>query len=416
MEKYLSRIAEKKFLRMNENFPVILVTGARQVGKTTMLEHLAETQDASLRGQNRTYVTLDDLNIRDMAMNDPVRFFQNFKTPIIIDEIQYAPNLFSQIKIMCDKSKKPGEFWLTGSQSYSLMKGISESLAGRVGIIEMSSFTMDEFTGDLKEPLNSFNIDYLKSRFAACTKYSNNELFEFIYRGGMPKTFGFSEEMRKDYFNAYIHSYLMRDVMELGKISDTVRFNRFLAACAAMISGQLNMATLANAADISQPTAKEWLYVLQGLGIVYVLQAYFNNNIKRLVKSPKLYFYDTGLAAYLSLWPSSETLKVGNMNGAYFKNFAVNQLIKKFSYMSQPPNVFYYRDVDQKEIDLVLETHEGLIPLEIKMTSNPHAGDTAKFEVLGKFKKTVLPGAILCTIDKPLLIDKSNVFLPVCLL
>ena len=409
MDKYLSRIAEKKFFRMNESFPVVLVTGARQVGKTTMLEYLA-------KGQNRTYVTLDDLNIRNMAINDPVSFFQNHKTPVIIDEIQYAPNLFSQIKIMCDKNKTPGEFWLTGSQSYNLMKGVSESLAGRVGIMEMSSFTMDEFTGDIKEPLNNFNIDCLKSRFKNCVKYSNEELFEFIYRGGMPKTFGFSEEMRKDYFNAYIHSYLMRDIMELGKISDLIRFNRFLIACAAMISGQLNIATLANAADISQPTAKEWLNVLQGLGIVYLLRAYFNNEIKRLVKSPKLYFYDTGLAAYLSLWPSSETLKVGNMNGAYFENFVVNQIVKKFSYTSQPPNVFYYRDVDQKEIDLILETHEGLTPLEIKMTSNPHTGDIAKFAVLNKFKKNVLPGAIFCMIDKPLLIEGDNVFLPVCLL
>ena len=409
MEKYLSRIAEKKFLRMNENFPVVLVTGARQVGKTTMLEHLA-------KGQNRTYVTLDDLNIRDMAINDQVRFFQNYKTPIVIDEIQYAPNLFSQIKIMCDKNRIPGEFWLTGSQSYNLMKGVSESLAGRVGIIEMSSFTMDEFIGDLKEPLNNLNIDYLNLKFETCIKYSNDELFEFIYRGGMPKTFGFSEEARKDYLNSYIHSYLMRDVMELGKISDIVKFNRFLAACAAMISGQLNIATLANATDISQPTAKEWLHILQGLGIVYIVQAYFNNKIKRLVKSPKLYFYDTGLAAYLSLWPSSETLKVGNMSGAYFENFVVNQIVKKFSYMSQSPNVFYYRDIDQKEIDLILETHDGLTPLEIKMTSNPHISDIAKFEVLNKLKRTVLPGAILCTIDKPLSVSGDNVFLPVCLL
>ena len=409
MKEYLSRIAEEKFLRMNENFPVVLVTGARQVGKTTMLEHLA-------KGQNRTYVTLDDLNVRDMAINDPVYFFQNYKPPIIIDEIQYAPNLFSQIKIMCDKSKTNGEFWLTGSQSYNLMKGISESLAGRVGIIEMSSFTMDEFTGSLKEPLSNFNIDYLNARFETCVKYSNEELFEFIYSGGMPKTFGFSEEARKDYFNAYIHSYLMRDVMELGKISDTIRFNRFMTACAAMISGQLNIATLANAADISQPTAKEWLNVLQGLGIVYLLQSYFNNEIKRLVKSPKLYFYDTGLAAYLSLWPSSETLRVGNMGGAYFENFVVSQIVKKFSFMPQPPNIFYYRDVDQKEIDLILENHDGLMPLEIKMTSKPNSGDMTKFKVLSKFKKNILAGAIFCMIDKPLLIAGDNLFLPICLL
>ena len=406
MQKYLSRIAEKKFLRMNESFPIVLVTGARQIGKTTMLEHLA-------KGQQRTCVTLDDLNARDLALNDAARFFQNYKTPIIIDEIQYAPSLFSQIKLMCDRNKRAGEFWLTGSQSYNLIKNVSESLAGRVGIVEMSSFTMDEYFDAINESLHVFEIDDIKTRFEKCRKYSIDELFEFIYRGGMPKAFGFSEEAHKDYLNTYIRTYLMRDVMELGKISDTVKFNRFLIACAAMISSQLNVATLANAADISQPTAKEWLNVLQGLGIVYLLQPYFNNEIKRLVKSPKLYFYDTGLAAYLSLWPSSQTLKVGNMSGAYFENFCMNQIIKK---LPNQVNIFYYRDTDQKEVDIVLESHAGLTPIEIKQTSNPHEGDTAKFKVLDKLKRKILPGAIICTIDKPLLVEGDNVFLPVVVL
>jgi len=409
MQQYLTRIAEKKFTRMNEYFPVVLVTGARQTGKTTMLEHLAE-------GQNRTYVTLDDLNSRDMALNDPIRFFKNYKTPVIIDEIQYAPLLFSQIKLMCDKSKQPGEFWLTGSQSFDLMKGVSESLVGRVGIVEMSSFTIDEYFGSINEPIYEFQIDDLKERFGKCKKYSQDELFEFIYRGGMPKAFGFDAESHKEYLNAYIRTYLMRDVMELGKISDTVRFYRFLTACAAMISNQLNIATLANTADISHPTAKEWLNVLQGLGIIYLVQPYFNNEIKRLVKSPKLYFYDTGLAAHLSLWPSSQTLKVSSMCGAYFENFCINQITKKFVNSSNQANIFYYRDTDQKEIDIVLETHAGLTPIEIKLSSNPHIGDVAKFEVLSKFKKKILEGAIICTIDKPLLIAGNNVLLPVDLL
>ena len=408
-DQYLNRLAERKFLRMNENFPVVLVTGARQVGKTTMLEYLA-------KGQNRTYVTLDDLNARDMAQNDPTRFFQNYRPPVIIDEVQYAPNLFSQIKLLCDRSKTPGEFWLTGSQSYGLMKGVSESLAGRVGIIEMSSFTADEFFGEFKEPLNNFKIEDLNARFQNCRLYLPDEMFEFIYRGGMPETVGLDEEARKDYFNAYIHSYLMRDVTALGKISDIVRFHRFLTACAAMISAQLNIATLAVAAGVSQPTAKEWLNLLKSMGIVYLIQPYYNNEIKRLVKSPKLYFYDTGLAAYLSLWPSSETLRVGNMSGAYFENFALNQIVKKLAFVPQAPNVFYYRDIDQREIDVVLEYYNGLMPLEIKLTSNPHVGDTAKFEVLKKFGKPILPGALICTIDKPLLTGGDNVLLPVCLL
>ena len=408
--KYLTRIAEKKFLRMSENFPVVLVTGARQIGKTTMLEHLS-------KGQERTYVTLDDLNARDMAINDPVRFFQNYKTPIIIDEIQYAPNLFSQIKLMCDKSKQAGEFWLTGSQSYNLIKKVSESLAGRVGILEMSSFTFDERHGTIAEPLLEFNIDDIKKKFSYNQNFSMNELFKFIYQGGMPKIFQFKdEESHKDYFNTYVRTCLMRDVMELGKIQDTLKFNRFLTACAAMISNQLNIATLAGAADISHPTAKEWLNVLQGLGIVYLVQPYHNNNIKRLVKNPKLYFFDTGLAAHLSLWPSSQTLQVGSASGAYFENFCMNQLTKKLAYSANQINIFYYRDADQKEIDVVLESHAGLVPIEFKLSSNPHQGDIAKFEALRKFGKTVLPGAIVCTIDKPLLVAGENILVPVGLI
>jgi len=409
MIDYLPRIAEKKFLQMAKNFPVVLVTGARQVGKTTMLEHLA-------MGQNRSCVTLDDLNVRDLALNDPVRFYQNYKTPLIIDEIQYAPSLFSQIKMMCDRNKQAGEFWLTGSQSYNLMRKASESLAGRAGILEMSSFTMDEYLGTVNEPLEMFEIDNIRKRFEESSKYDIDRLFEFIYRGGMPRIFQFDDEGHKDYLNSYVHTYLMRDVVELGKISDTVKFYRFLTACAAMISNQLNMAALAGVAGISQPTAKEWLNVLEGLGIVYLLQPYFNNKIKRLVKSPKLYFQDTGLAAWLSLWPSGQTLRVGNMNGAYFENFCINQIKKKFAYNSAQINIYYYRDTDQKEIDLVLESHRGLTPIEIKLSSNPHAGDTAKFDVLKKFGKPVLPGAIICTIDKPLLIKGDNLLVPVWLL
>jgi hypothetical protein len=409
MQKYLTRIAEKKFLRLNEVFPAVLVTGARQVGKTTMLEHLSS-------GQNRTYVTLDDLNVRDMAQNDSVRFFQNYTPPIMIDEIQYAPNLFPQIKLMADRNKKPGEFWLTGSQSYALMKRASETLAGRIGIVEINAFTIDERYGEINEPIVSFEIGDLKSRYDGCKKYSHDELFDFIYRGGMPKTFGLSAEAHKDYLSSYINTYVMRDVMELGKITDTIRFNRFITACAAMVSGQLNMATLANAADISHPTAKEWLALLQGLGIVYLMQPYYNNEIKRLVKNPKLYFNDTGLAAHLTLWPSAETLRIGNMNGAYFENFCVNQFTKKYAHLGTPPNIFYYRDIDQKEIDVVLESHAGLTPIEIKLTSNPHTSDVAKFRELEKFKKNVLPGALLCTIDKPLLTSGDNVLLPVDLI
>jgi predicted AAA+ superfamily ATPase len=280
----------------------------------------------------------------------------------------------------------------------------------------MSGFTIDEYLCKINEPLYIFDIEDIKKRFKYSKKFGTDELFEFIYRGGLPKTFGFSDEAHKDYLNSYVQTYLMRDVMELGKISDIVKFNRFITACASMISNQLNVATLSMIAGISQPTAKEWLSVLQGLGIIYLLQPYFSNEIKRLVKSPKLYFYDTGLAAYLSLWPSSKTLQFGNMSGAYFENFCMNQITKKLAVSSFQINLFYYRDTGQKEIDLVLESHAGLTPVEIKLSSNPHHGDVTKFEVLKKFNKNILPGAILCTIDKPMLISADNVLVPAALL
>ncbi|MCL1981905.1 MAG: AAA family ATPase, partial [Clostridiales bacterium] len=293
--EYISRSLERKFTRMSELFKAVLVTGARQVGKTTMLKHLAE-------GQNRTYVTLDNLMARELAKSDPVLFFQTYKPPIIIDGVQYAPELFGQIKIMCDESDEAGFFWLTGSQQFQMMKNVRETLAGRIGILELYSLSMNEkegiaFDGDL-----DFSLPCLLARQAKAPKNDVVHVFKHIWQGGMPQALQADVEQRQEYFSSYVSTYLMRDAAELGGVTDALRFSKFLKACAALVSEQVNFKTLAESAEIAQPTAKEWLRLLESMGIVYLLQPYFNNALKRLAKTPKLYFCDTGLAAHLSMW------------------------------------------------------------------------------------------------------------------
>ena len=279
--QYIKRSLERKFLRMNGFFKAILVTGARQVGKTTMLRQLAA-------GEERTYVTMDNAMARMLAKTDPVLFFQTYKPPMIIDEIQKAPELFEQIKIICDNSEERGLFWLTGSQQYSMMGSVRETLAGRIGILNMYSLSKNEIDGiEFADELD-FSLPALLKRQSVARKNDVMDVFEHIWRGGMPDVLQADEELRQEYFNSYIETYLMRDVTESGGITDTVRFRKFLNACAALIAQQVNYKILAEAAEISQPTAKEWLRILEGLGIIYLLQPYANNELKRLTNKTKL--------------------------------------------------------------------------------------------------------------------------------
>lgn len=406
---YLRRLAETKFLRLSKNFPVVLVCGPRQVGKTTMLQELAKKE-------NRTFVTLDDLSVRAMANDDPALFFQTYKTPIIIDEIQKAPPLFSQIKLLVDRNKQAGEIWLTGSQSYSLMKNVSESLAGRVGLLNMYSFTLQEIRQLSYKPLTRFDFQSLNDLNSQIPPISAAEIFQHIFYGGMPNVIGKDAASRKDYFFAYVNTYLLKDAMDFGGISDSVRFYKFLEGCAAQVSQQLNLSTLAGVAGISEPTAKTWLETLQGMGIIYLLHPYYNNNLKRLIKTPKLYFYDTGLCAYLLKWPNPETLQSGPLAGALFENFAVNQLQIKYQLADDAPEIFYYRDIDAKEVDIVLSDFNSLTPLEIKTSATPKKVDIAKFEILSQFKKKINDGGIVCNIPAPLKATENNSFIPINLL
>lgn len=407
--EYIKRALENKFLKMNKFFKVMLLTGARQVGKTTMLKHLAADQ-------SRTYISMDNALARELAKNDPELFFQRYKPPIIIDEIQKAPELLEQIKLLCDESEEKGQFWLTGSQKYNAMKNVRESLAGRVGILELYSLTKHETDNLIFDDTQDFSLATLLARQAKSLPVNIVDVFQYIWQGGMPYILQADNDERNEYFNSYIETYLMRDAAELGGITDAFKFRRFLVACAALAAEQVNYKTLADAVDISQPTAKLWLQLLQAMDIVYLLQPFANNELKRLAKTPKLYFCDTGLAAYLSMWPTADTLMTGAANGHYFENFVVMELVKTFAYQSSKVNLSYYRDSNAKEIDIIVEKDGYLHPLEVKKSANPDTREVKKFTLLDKASLPRANGGIVCMSNEILPIDNLNCFIPCNLL
>jgi len=400
---------ERKFLKMSGFFKAVLVTGARQVGKTTMLRRLAE-RDA------RAYVSLDDLMARDLASSDPDLFFQAHKPPILIDEVQHAPQLFGRIKAMCDESDATGRFWLTGSQQFGMMRGVRESLAGRIGVLQMHSLTKHEADGVAFDDDQDFAFATLSARQAAAPKTDAADIFGYIWKGGMPQLAGADDELRNAYYESYVSTYLMRDAAAFGGVSDELRFGRFLVACAALVGEQVSYKTLSDAAGIAQPTAKEWLRLLEGLGVAYLLQPFAHNALKRLAKAPKLYFLDSGLAAYLSRWPTSETLMLGPASGHYFENFVVTELVKCFACSREDARFSYYRDANAKEVDLFVERGGCIHPLEIKRSANPDKRVAKKFELLDKLPLRRGAGGIVCMAPEAVPISASECFIPAGLL
>ena len=401
---YITRELERKFSKLNDFFKVILVTGARQVGKTTMLKHLAES--------NRTYVTMDNMMARELAQSDPVLFFQTYKPPILIDEVQKAPELFEQIKIICDESDEKGLIWLTGSQQYNMMTKVRETLAGRIGILELYSLSAREKAGLVFDTELDFSFATLQKRAKKLPKNNIVKVFNDIWEGGMPGVQGVDEELRLEYFNSYVDTYLMRDATEAGGIKDTVRFRKFLVGCASLVSEQVNYSTLAEAADIAPSTAKDWLKVLEGLNIIYLLQPYSNNELKRLSKTPKLYFCDTGLCAYLSMWLTADTLRNGAASGHYYENYVVMELLKNYAYAKSKVNITYFRDSNAKEIDLFAEENGIIHPLEIKKSASPDRREVKKYSIIDKASLKRGCGGIICMCEEPVPIDEDNCFIP----
>lgn len=314
-------------------------------------------------------------------------------------------------KVYCYESAEKGLFWLTGSQQYQMMKQVRETLAGRVGILKLYSLSQREKQGVLTDGLD-FSLEGLLQRQKLFEKNNILKVFRHIWTGGMPDVLEVDAEIRDEYFNSYVETYLMRDATEVGGISDTVKFSRFLNACAALVAQQVNYSTLAEAADISEPTAKLWLSVLQGLGIIYLLPPYENNELKRLVKMPKLYFCDTGLCAFLSMWLTPETLMNGAASGHYYENYVVMELVRTYAYAKTKANLSYYRDSNAKEIDLMIDENDTIHPLEIKKSASPDRREIKKYALIDKTSLQRGNGGIVCMCEEVIPIDDKNCFIP----
>ena len=405
---YIKRSLEKVVLQATKEYPVVLVSGSKQVGKTTMLKKLME-------GTNRNYVSLDDLQERALAKNDPEMFLQLHKPPILIDEVQYAPELFSMIKLIVDKEHRKGDFWLTGSQIFDLMKGVQESLAGRVAVLSLSSLSQTEIYGEEDRPFQ-IEIEHLMKRKEGRTRADLQEIFRRIFQGSMPAIVSNEVSNNSIFYGSYLSTYIERDVRNLSDSIDSLKFLRFLTAVAARCSQMLNVNEIARDADINLKQAKDWMGILETLGIIFYLHPFSNNMLKRLVKTPKYYFYDTGLVAYLTKWSSTETLENGAMNGAILENYVVSEIRKSYLNSGKAPFMYYYRDKDAREIDIILEQNGELNPIEIKKSANPAPEILRSFSVLEKTGLNRGKGAVICMKMELSAFNQENFIVPVWLL
>ena len=403
---YIQRHAEKTASKLAEMFGAILIAGPRQVGKTTMLEKLTD---------GITYVSLDDPIIKASAEEESGTFFKDNPPPVFVDEIQKAPALFNQIKLLLDRSHKKGQFFMCGSQQFKMMKGVSESLAGRIGLCTLLGFSLRETHAvDCSLPFIPTE-EYFSAREQNLADITYDEVWNTVQRGLMPELFinpNFSWQL---YYSAYVRTYIERDVRELSEIGDTVKFTNFMIAAAASTGQLVNVASLARDVGISAPTAERWLSILVASNIVYLLQPYSNNVMKRAIKTPKLYFLDTGLAAYLTRWNSPEVLKTGAMAGAFFESFVISEIIKSYynAGISDPP-IYFYRDKDMNEIDLLIENNGTLYPIEIKKHADPQKSDAKAFKLIDSIPNVKKgQGGIVCLYDNLVTLTEGVKVIPI---
>jgi len=417
---YIRRAIEESVLKISKTFPVLLVTGPRQVGKTTMLKRLAD--------EGRSYVSLDDPDIRSMARNDPALFMQRFTPPVLIDEIQYAPQILPYIKMRADSSGKKGDFWLTGSQAFHMMKDVSESLAGRVGIVQLLGLSGSEIENQPSEPFTT-SPERLMSRLKQSRQIGLNEIYERIFRGAFPALY--EEEYPpdlSDFYRSYINTYLQRDIKALSQVADETAFHNFMIIVAARTAKPVIYEELAKDAGISQPTAKKWLSILVSSGLVALVQPYHNNVLKRAVKMPLMHFLDTGLCAYLLKWGNSETLERGAMSGAFFESWVFSEIYKSYLNAGKEAPLFYYRDKEKREIDILIYENGTLYPIEIKKAASPGTEVVKTFKVLNpvteperfgeleQYKIEIGNGSVVCMASDLLPADNKNWFVPAWLL
>lgn len=401
------RLLARHVLEAAGQFPVLLVTGARQVGKTTLLR--------SLCGAERSYVTLDDPLALRLAREDPALFLQRFAPPVLIDEIQYAPELLPHIKMAVDRVRRPGMFWLTGSQPFHLMKGVSESLAGRVAVVQMLGFSRREALARGGEAMPPFLPvpEVLESLHTSAEPLDVAALYAMIWRGSFPAIVTNAQMDRDLFYASYLQTYVQRDVRDLARVGDEMAFLRFLRAAAARTGQMLNMADLARDADVAPNTAKNWLSILEASGLVYLLQPWHTNLTKRLVKTPKLYFLDTGLCAYLTQWSSPGTLEAGAMSGAIFETWVVTELLKSYWHNGKQAPFYYFRNKDQREVDVLIERDGVLYPVECKKSASPSRDALAGVSALERLGVPVGPGAVICMVPSLLPLSRKVTAIPV---
>ncbi len=406
---YLNRTIEKTIKELSSQFPVIVVSGARQVGKSTLLQ--------MIKNDNMKYVTLDDLDARNLALSDPKYFLEQYGYPLLIDEIQYAPILLNYIKIIVDEEKMNNLknnlpirplFWLTGSQQFEIMKGVSESLAGRIGVLNLYSMSLDEIEkndGEIFSP----QIESLKKKKSPKI-IERKQIFNYIFNGGMPDIITGATK-RNAYFSSYLNTYIERDVRQLINAQKTIDFYNFMQYIVVRTAQELNYSVISKEIGVDLKTIKNWISILETSGIIYLLQPYYSNVSNRITKSPKLYFMDTGLCSYLAKYQSAETLEFGALSGAIFETYVVSEIIKNFSNNGIDPkmHLYYYRDKDQKEIDLIYTDGNTLYPIEIKKGISPSSPDK-NFSVINKYSNNIGNGIILC-LTKTLQPIKGNCWL-----
>ena len=400
--KYIKRSAENTIKKQEKMFKALLVTGARQVGKTTMLKNLKS---------NINYITLDDMILNQAAVEDPNLFLKSNKPPNIIDEIQYAPDLLRYIKIAIDNSEEKAMFYLTGSQQFHLMKNVSESLAGRIGILNLLGLSLREIKGIDFNKVFVPNENYLEEKEKYNMKISYDEIWDIIHKGTMPALYQENIDFEM-YYSMYVNTYIERDVRNLTQVGDTLTFLKYMTALASRIGQLLNLNNVANEVGITVPTAQRWLSILVSSNIVYLLEPYYNNIMKRAIKTPKIYFLDTGLVAYLTKWKNKEVLEAGNMAGSFFENFVIVEIVKSYYNNGElRPPLYFYRDKEKNEIDLIIEENGKLHPIEIKKSANPTKEMISNFKVLEKLGN-VGEGGIICMYDKVINLDEKNRVIP----
>ena len=403
--KYYRRSIEQVINEYKEQFPILLLTGPRQVGKSTLFKELFR--------EEYKYFSLDDPILKEQIINDPRLFLKNNPEKLIIDEIQYAPSIFPYLKMKVDENREDGMYLMTGSQAFVLMKNVSETLAGRVGILELQGISLrEQFNIEFNKPFIP-NEEYISEREKNITEYT--DLWQRIHRGYMPELVFNDKKKWEFFYSSYVQTYIERDVRDLINISDESKFLKFMISLASRSGELLNYGAVANEVGVSNETVKRWVSVLRTSRIIYLMEPYFNNHLKRVIKTPKIYFMDVGLLAYLTKWPTPETLANGAKAGNIFETFVVSEIIKSYlnAGIINPP-IYFYRDKDKKEIDLIIEEAEKIYPIEIKMSASPNKEMAKNFSVLKrKIDKEIGTGIIICQYDNKVYLSEDILVLPI---